>query len=246
VIGGGTALQKLSKGAAASRAAAEAMYFGMRQVPLLFWDIGARGGLSRPMEILYRVGVMRPSFFEPDPLEANTLTRRYKASSVFKCALSDKDGAATLYLTRDPACSSLLRPVNPLDIVRAETVPIARADTLLRTAQREHHPEILKIDVQGSELAVLDGFGRFLNSVICIESEVSFRKTYERQYLIESVTAFLMRNGFGLVDIRLFGVRATRAALQANAFFVRRELGSERQVAVERVFRTVNRISLAP
>src|SRR5438034_7547466 len=114
-------LQKLSKGAAVSRAAAEAVYLGMRKAPLSFWDIGARGGLSRPMEVLYRVGVVRPSFFEPDPLEANTLTHRYKGSSVFKCALWDKDGAATLYLTRDPSCSSLLRPIDSLEIVGTET-----------------------------------------------------------------------------------------------------------------------------
>ena len=238
-------LQKLSKGAAVSRAAAEAVYLGMRKTPLSFWDIGARGGLSRPMEILYRIGVVRPIFFEPDPLEANTLTHRYKFSSVFNCALLDKDGDGTLYLTRDPGSSSLLRPVDPLEIVATETVPIARADTLLADIERQRYPEIVKIDVQGSELAVLEGFGKFLNNVICIESEVSFRNVYDKQCLVESVMEFLMQNGFGLIDIRVFGVRATRGALQANAFFVRRELKNERQVAVERVFRSVNGIAFA-
>jgi len=238
-------LQKLLKGAAVSRAAAEAVYLGMRKAPLSFWDIGARGGLSRAMEILYRVGVVRPIFFEPDPLEADTLTHRYRFSSVFKCALLDKDGTATLYLTRDPGSSSLLRPIDPLEIVATETVPTARADTLLMDIERQRYPEIMKIDVQGSELAVLKGFGKFLNNVICIEAEVSFLKLYDRQSLIESVTEFLMQNGFGLIDIRIFGVRATRGALQANAFFVRRELENEREVAVERVFKSVNRIAFA-
>jgi len=204
--------QKLSKGAAVSRAAAEAVYLGMRKAPLSFWDIGARGGLSRPMEILYRVGVVRPIFFEPDPLEVNTLTHRYKFSSVFNCALLDKDGTATLYLTRDPGSSSLLRPVDPLEIVATETIPTARADTLLVDIERQRYPEIVKIDVQGSELAVLEGFGKFLNNVICVESEVSFRKVYDKQCLIESVAEFLMQNGFGLIDIRVFGVRTTRGS----------------------------------
>ena len=197
------------------------------------------------MEILYRIGVVRPIFFEPDPLEANNLTQRYKFSSVFNCALLDKDGTATLYITRDPSCSSLLRPVDPLEIVATENIPIARADTLLADVERQCYPEMLKIDVQGSELAVLEGFGKLLNNVICIESEVSFRNVYERQCLVESVTEFLTQNGFGLIDMRVFGVRSTRGALQANAFFVRREVKNERQVAVERVFRSVNRITFA-
>jgi hypothetical protein len=80
-------LQKLSKGAAALWTIAEAVHLGMRKVPLSFWDVGARGGLSRPMEILYQFWVVRPIFFEPDPLEAGRLAQRYKFSSVFTCAL---------------------------------------------------------------------------------------------------------------------------------------------------------------
>jgi FkbM family methyltransferase len=238
-------MQKISKGVAVSRAIAVAMYFGMRKVPLSFWDVGARGGLSRAMEILYRVGIVRPIFFEPDPLEAGTLMRRYEFSRVFNCALWDKDGSATLYLTGEPGCSSLLRPVKPLEIVGVETVPTARADTILITAELGCYPEIVKVDVQGGELAVLKGFGKYLNGVICIELEVSFLKMYEGQCLIERVTEFLVQNGFGLIDVRVFGVRITRNALEANAFFVRRKLQNERQVAVERVFRCVNGISLA-
>jgi FkbM family methyltransferase len=239
-------LQKLSKGAAASWAIAQAMYFGLRKVPLSFWDVGARGGLSRPVEFLYRFGLVRPTFFEPDPVEARRLTQSYRLCRVFNCALSDKDGQATLYLTREPGCSSLLRPLGLLEIVvDTQTVPTTRADTLLKSAACACNPEIVKLDVQGYELAVLEGFGDLLDSVVCLETEVSLRKLYEKQPLIESVTEFLMDNGFGLIDLRVFGVRSTRAALQANAFFVRRELRSEREMAVERVFNSLNRISLA-
>jgi FkbM family methyltransferase len=238
-------LQKLSKGAAASWATAQAMYFGLRQAPLCFWDVGARGGLSRPVEFLYRVGLVRPTFFEPDPVEARRLTQSYRPCSVFNCALSDKDGHSTLYLTKEPGCSSLLRPLGQLEIVDTQTVPTARADTLLKSAACGCHPEIVKLDVQGCELAVLEGFGDLLANVVCLETEVSFRKMYEKQPLIEGITDFLMDNGFGLVDLRVFGVRSTRAALQANAFFVRRELRNKREAAVERVFNSSNRISLA-
>jgi hypothetical protein len=65
----------------------------------------------------------------------------------------------------------------------------------------------------------LEGFGDFLTGVACIEAEVSFRKTYEEQPLIENVTEFLMHRGFGLIDLQIFGVRSTRAAIEGNAFF---------------------------
>jgi len=197
------------------------------------------------MELLYRLGVLRPVFFEPDPVEAGRLKDRYKSSTVFDCALSDKVGSATLYLTRDLGCLSLLRPINQRDVEKRENISTQRADTLLIGAERELHPEIVKIDVQGGELAVLKGFGDLLESVTCIETEVSFRKTYENQPLVECVTEFLMDHGFGLIDLRVFGVRSTRAAVQANAFFARQKLQSERQVVAERVFRTANKISLA-
>jgi hypothetical protein len=119
-----------------------------------------------------------------------------------------------------------------------QPVSIARADTLLTAIERDRHPEIAKIDVQGGELAVLEGFGDFLTG----EAEVSFRKTYEEQPLIENVTEFLMHRGFELIDLQIFGVRSTRAAIQGNAFFVRRELHNQRHAAVDRVFRSVNRI----
>jgi Methyltransferase FkbM domain len=162
------------------------------------------------------------------------------------CALWDKNGKADLYLTKELACSSILRPTNKDEIVETRAVFTSRADTILlvpETAPR--HPEVVKIDVQGGELAVLEGFGDVLREVVCIETEVSFVQSYEQQPLMENIMQFLMRQGFGLIDVRVFGVRSTRAALQANAFFVRREVHTPRQAAVERVFSSVNRLSLA-
>src|SRR5262249_18706347 len=147
--------------------------------------------------------------------------------------------------TREPGQSSLLRPLNAQEIVETQAVSITRADTLLTPLERHRHPEIVKIDTQGGELAVLKGFGDFLSDVTCIETEVSFRKTYEEQPLIENVMEFLTPHGFGLIDLQIFGVRSTRAAIHANAFFVQREVHNQRQAAVERVFRSVNRISQA-
>jgi FkbM family methyltransferase len=48
-------------------------------------------------------------------------------------------------------------------------------------------PEIVKIDVQGGELEVLEGFGPLLSSVICCELEVSFMRGYAQQPLFNEI-----------------------------------------------------------
>jgi FkbM family methyltransferase len=233
-------MPKLSKSLAVLRAAVEASYFGLRLSPISFWDIGARWGLSRSVECLYRLGFVRPVFFEPDPLEAARLLQTY--SKVFNYALSNNNGEATLYVTREPGGSSLLKPINTQEIAKTVIVPTIRADML--NFEDQIRPEILKLDIQGSELAALEGFGSLLDHVVCIEAEVSFHRMYEAQPLSDDITRFLMGRGFGLFDLKVFGVRSTRAAHHANAFYIRQKLTTDRETAVERVFRSLNRITL--
>ena len=198
------------------------------------------------MEILYRFGFVRPVFFDPDPTEANRLLVTYKLCKVFNYALGNIDGEGLLHVTHEPGQSSLLKPLASSEIANTCTVPIIRGDTLLNTFLREPKPEIVKLDIQGSELAALDGFGDTLDSVVGIECEVSFQRTYESQPLVGEITSFLMSRGFGLFDLKVFGVQSTRAAIQANAFYFRREIRTKREARVESIFRTLNRISQNP
>lgn len=230
----------LVKGLTVAKALAAATYFKMHRRPLCYWDVGARWGLSRPMQLLYTGGVVQPVFFEPDRDEAARLAQRYTRSTVFDCALSDSCGDATLYITRDPGGSSLLRPINSADVIRTATIRTARADQLTTAIP----PEIVKLDVQGYELAALRGFGGLLDHVIGAEIEVSFTTVYENQPLCDDVIAFMNARGFGLADIQVFGVLSTRSAQHANAFFVRREIRTAREEQVDRSFRYLHRIQL--
>ncbi len=152
-------------------------------------------------------------------------------------------GDATLYLTNEPGGSSLLKPINSGDVVRTKTVSTIRADML--NTEKAIRPEVVKLDIQGSELAALRGFGELLADVVCLEIEVSFARTYESQPLCDDIAAFLMTRGFGLFDIQVFGVRSTRGAMHANAFYIRRDLRGRRDIEVDRVFRALNGIVLA-
>jgi hypothetical protein len=84
---------------------------------------------------------------------------------------------------------------------------------------------------------VLRGFRSLLDQVSCCELEVAFTTTYEAQPTAQTVFEFMFDAGFGLFDLKVFGVRGTRHAIQANAYFCRRKVGSVRERCVETMFR---------
>jgi len=105
--------------------------------------------------------------FEPHPESFNILEQQYMPWNGVRCerlALGAKSGTATFYATRCSEASSLLPPEDLLrkrsakrnyDFLKME-VPM---DTLDRVAARLSLTgiDILKMDVQGSELQVLGG-----------------------------------------------------------------------------------------
>ena len=125
--------------------------------------------------------------------------------------------------------------VKPMLITEREiTVNLVTAESALSSVGIS--PEIVKLDIQGAELEALKGFGELLRSVICIEMEVSFMRAYQDQPLVGNLYDFMFDAGFGLFDLKLFGVAGTRNSIEANAFFCRRELASDRQKAIEKLF----------
>jgi FkbM family methyltransferase len=90
--------------------------------------------------------------FEPLPDLAAELRRRFERVDVHPSALSDAAGTATFYRVRESPARSSLRPTDlpesPL------TVPVERLDDAL---PRSYAPDLVKIDVEGAEAAVLRG-----------------------------------------------------------------------------------------
>lgn len=227
-------------------AAGLALRSGGRRQPIGFVDIGSRGGLSRNWAVLDSLGLLRPMFFEPDLAAHATISARHPGATIFGEAVWSHAGVLPLHVTAHAGCSSLLRPAydsrlpavfrDMLGIARVVEVEAVRAEDVLR-AHPGLVPEIIKIDVQGGELEVLRGFGDALRAAVCVELEVSFLRMYDDQPLFDEVYAFLVESGFGLVELRPFGVRSTGNAVQANAFFVRQQQANARQLLVAEVFR---------
>ncbi len=83
-------------------------------------------------------------------------------------------------------------------------------------------PVLLKIDVQGFELAVLKGAEKMLSQVDCVVCEVSFQPLYQGQATFAEIYQLLLAAGFeykGSLENLLSPVDGS--IMQADAVFMR-------------------------
>jgi FkbM family methyltransferase len=173
-------------------------------------DIGANSG---------EWSEMCGKFFEPrliclvEPQSAfhQQIAGRAKAKRgewrLFPVALGDSPSELTLHLTENRAASSLLRPLHTgvpsawgTGAVATEKVRVERLDDLWRAGRLEA-PDLVKIDVQGFEGAVVSGGREVLSRCQRLVVEVSLAPIYEGQPLIGEMIQTLGELGLVVEDI---------------------------------------------
>lgn len=134
--------------------------------------------------------------FEPASRFRSEIKPVNERHHIHHCALGEYDGEATLYLTNNPESNSLLGflPSNPLesahDVIGQETVEIHALDSII--VEGVEHVDILKMDVQGAELRVLQGARNLLEKARpVIYMEVSFQPLYQSHPVLEQVDDYL-------------------------------------------------------
>ena len=168
--------------------------------------------------------------FEPLPEPRKVLQRavpRFRTVRLFEVALSDRSGRATFHVSRADDSSSLL----PISAVQVSTFPgteevgqvrvdTARLDEVLSPTDLRP-PVLLKIDAQGSELAVLEGSSGLLPDISTVFVECSFAELYEGQPTVDAVVRFLQSKGFGLHSVGAVATGPGGRAVQADLVFER-------------------------
>ena len=152
------------------------------------------------------------------------------ALSCFRIALSDRDGEAVIHRAANLWSSSLLPMTDRQEAAAPESaylaeerVPLARLDSLglVQAEDRVY----LKIDVQGTEAAVLEGAVGVLDRVVAVELELSLVELYKGQELLPTLYERLRNRGFALVWLgdAVFRDRESDEILTMDAIFVRRQ-----------------------
>jgi len=172
---------------------------------LVLFDLGAEGAIqprwSRVRESLHYVG------FEPDVRSIPALMaddqgcRRYE---IVPSAIG-RDPESILNLCRDPRVSSLLTPnwsfvnvfpnANRFSIVERIAIEVNTLDSL-----QLQKPDFMKLDVQGSELAVLSGAENALECCFGLEVEIELLPIYFDQPLFGDLSRFLAEKDFVFID----------------------------------------------
>ncbi|MFO0892138.1 MAG: FkbM family methyltransferase [Isosphaeraceae bacterium] len=119
-----------------------------------FVDVGAHIG-SIVAEVLRNDPSVRVIAIEAIPEKAAGLRRKFPSIEVHDCAVGETEGQITFYVdTERSGYSSLVRPAaGDRSATREITVPIRRLDGLVSASG----VDVIKIDVEGAELAVLKG-----------------------------------------------------------------------------------------
>jgi FkbM family methyltransferase len=178
-------------------------HFAPESVPLVYIDIGARDGL--PDIISKNLGSFNKIIMcEGEPKEAKML--RDNGYLVIDKFLSDMEGEAKFYYNKGHVGSSSLKPPGSLflhlftnkhyqvytDVIEKDVVT-STLDIELKKL-RINSIDFIKIDVQGSELSIIEGFTSV--SPLFWEIEVLQLPTYQETPYGVSITKELTSRGY--------------------------------------------------
>lgn len=157
-------------------------------------------------------------------------TQNYKNIQTYPFALSEKNGQSLFFVSEHPdrkgmasQAGSLYKPKerlerSPLIFPRTDLVTTITLDTWAQE-NNINHIDLLWLDTQGHELAILRAAPNMLNHISVILAEVSFIESYEGMPLYEEVVLWMKDHGFDHVG-RDFA--DTTKSFFGNALFIKK------------------------
>jgi FkbM family methyltransferase len=184
--------------------------------PMVICDVGARGGLEPQWQVF---GSQACSIgFEPDVTECDRLQHSCSSAKdrIYPIALGKQRERRLFSVCRHPGGSSFYPAdlefidrfppeyVQSLTVVETLDIETVSLDEFVRDY---NIPTIdfLKLDVEGSELDILQGAETILqNSVLGLSLEVLFHASMRHQPTFSEIDRFLQAMGFQLFDLDIY------------------------------------------
>ena len=208
--------------------------------PVVLVDVGCRGGLPEELWPIRRM--VRHIGFDADEKECARLSKEAHelfSRSIYPLFVGGWDGESEFHLYQSKGDSSALHP-NPryAELIGGprfaieETLPVktTRLDSFFSANPNLPGPDMIKLDTQGTELDILKGAVKCLETCSLVEIEVEFFPMYKDQPLFHDVMGFMLDQGFELLYLnRVFSQRRGFQGFSkgqitfGDALFVRRE-----------------------
>lgn len=180
----------------------------------IFIDIGASNGVKSlvwarkfPKAKIYAIEP-HLSFFN----QLDKQSKQYPNMTCFQLAISNKNGKRPFYVSKDPACSSLLPFVRenmkkwrcPPGRSQFQTSEIVEIETKtlkqFLQEQRLKVVDLIKIDAQGHDLEILKSLGNYIQYIkeITCEVQITNFELYKDQSKKQDLLDFMEKNGFSI------------------------------------------------
>lgn len=176
--------------------------------PSVIWDVGALN-CQQSIELADAYPESVVFAFEPNPDQwkfcDDAVIGRTNQITVVPFALTDKWGILDYYqmLTANQGASGLFKPSGKYDVIEKmpyKVIRVAAVNFDAAIAMTESSPDMLWLDMQGSELSMLRTIdGRFPPQLRAIWTEMLYGELYEGQCMANDLAAFMRMNGFQLV-----------------------------------------------
>ena len=212
-------------------------------IPKIFIDIGAHVG-EYTKEVLKRYPKIDIYLFEPSsenkPILDNSFSKLSNVNTN-SCALSNKNGKHKLYFDKAGSVLASLtnRRLEHFDSMEnmnnSEEIDVKRFDDFWKTTKYKNNTIIdyVKIDVEGHELNVLEGFGDLIYNIRIIQFEFGGANIDTRTFF-QDFWYFFKDKNFMIYRISPIGVIPVKNYSESDEFF-----STTNYIAVNDKFNTI-------
>lgn len=138
--------------------------------------------------------------FDPTPQSLPYMQSIAKTidAEIMNFALGNADGEIKFKIREDHAGSTIFDEIGEVEVLSENKVPIRRFDAVIKDFAR---PSLMKIDIQGAELMMLEGVGDRMADLDCIIVETAIIATLKGQPEFADVVHFMKERDFVLYEI---------------------------------------------